>query len=100
MPGSGRGRLGWILRYLRQQLPPWDKASAFRVQWVGALGPVAPEAQDHKHYGPQQQEGTQGPKDDPKGSAEFHAQVLAAISPGRVDGKGHTAGDRERDHNL
>lgn len=58
---------------------------------------VAPETQDHKHHGPQQQEEAQGSEEDAEEGAELHAQVLTALSPGRVDGEGHTAVDRDRD---
>lgn len=58
---------------------------------------IAPEAQDHKHPGPQQQEEAQGSEEDSEEGAELHAQVLTALSPGRVDGEGHTAVDRDRD---
>lgn len=68
------------------------EASTFCVQRVGVLVPgVAPEAQDHKHHHPQQQEGSQRSKEDPEEGAKLHAQVLTAFSPGRVDGEGHTA---------
>lgn len=68
------------------------------MQEIGEAGPGAiPEAQDHEHPDPQQQEAAQGPKEDPEEHVEFHAQVLTVLSPGRVDGEGHTAGDRERD---
>ena len=78
---------------------PLGEASTFCVQRVGVLVPgVAPEAQDHKHHHPQQQEGSQRSKEDPEEGAKLHAQVLTAFSPGRVDGEGHTAGDRERKH--
>lgn len=71
------------------------EASALGVQRVGETGPgAAPEAQDHKHRDPQQQDGTQGPKENPEEGSEFYAQLLTALAPGRVDGGGHTAGDR------
>lgn len=50
---------------------------------------------DHKHRGPEQQEGAQGPKENPEEGAEFHAQMLTVLAPGRVDGEGLTAGDKE-----
>lgn len=62
------------------------------MQEIGEAGPGAiPEAQDHEHPDPQQQEAAQGPKEDPEEHVEFHAQVLTVLSPGRVDGEGHTA---------
>lgn len=89
-------KLGWVLRYLRPQLPPWGEASAFRVQGVGILYLGDPEAMDYKHYDPQQQEGTYGPEEDPEEGTKFQAQMLTVFAPGRVDGEGHTAGNRER----
>lgn len=55
------------------------------------------EVQEHEQGDPHQQEGAQSPKEDSEEGAKFHAQVLTALAPGRVDGKGHTAGDRERE---
>ena len=92
-------RLGWLLRYHRPQQPVRGKASALGAQRVGETGPgPAPEAQKHEQHDPQQQEGAQGPEKDPEEGAEFQTQVLTALAPGRVDGEGLTAGDRERGH--
>lgn len=87
-------RLGWVVRHPRPELLLSGEASVFAVQRVGGVtGPAAAaEAQDHKHREPQQQEGAQGPEEDPEEGVIFHAQVLTAHAPGRVDGGGHTAG--------
>ena len=74
-----------------------SEASALGVQPVGKTGPGAPETQDHKHRDPQQQDGAQGPEEDPKEGSEFQAQLFTALAPGRVDGGVHTAGDRGGD---
>lgn len=86
--------LGWALRYPRTEPPVWGKASAFRpqVSVQGVMGPrEVSEVQEHEQGDPHQQEGAQSPKEDSEEGAKFHAQVLTALAPGRVDGKGHTA---------
>lgn len=88
----GKSRVG--LEVSQAIIAPWWEASTFPVQGVGVPAVAAAVAQNRKHRGPQQQEDCQGPKEDSEKSSKSYAQMLTALSPGCVDGEGHTAVDR------